>query len=587
MVPIDPDLPFECSATLEDRWDAIRKVILSSDVPDLDPRKPKAVTFSTIRSILPLHSYFSGGAGRQRQLISQSIFDIQLASFLVVPNTAVDEGTYEFDEIWEHFGGVDERKEKTGLPLDASDEMRSLDEAIDNLRLCLALRSTLSLKLKEQNLEDSFYQLESPIAFLLASIECSGIGFLPTRLTNMETRLDEKIGSIAAIVQGFSSDPDFNIRSPRQIAKLLFTDLNIPKPASNPYTSQKKKTDQISTGVEVLLSVKGAHEVVPLLLEYRKLNKVKTTYISSLTSFCVGGAGDMTKIYPVWHTLRTRTGRLSCSKPNMQNIPNKAIFEGVHPRDAFVAGKSETLFSVDYRQIEIRILAHFTQDHALMKLFRDSENDIYKSMSMRITGKKSISDVTGNERAIAKQVVLAVVYGMGAPQVAKKLGVEISAAATFFNNFFAGFPGVRRWMQSVKRFAVNNGYILTITGRRRWLPDIRSENREKSARAGRQAVNSVIQGSSADLVKLAMIKVASNLEMWNNSGEKAPELLLQIHDELVFSLPETRVHVERLKKLVERCLCLEVVRDLRIQVALLVTCKVGKSFGDAMVDYIE
>ena len=358
MIPVDPKLPFECESSLEERWGAIEQVIMRSSS---NPREPKVVMFEAIRTVLPLHNRFV--ALDKTCLICPSIFDVQLASFQLNPTTVVEEGKCEFDEICEMFlGGRDRHKKgyttKTPIPLDSSDEMRSLIEAMDNLSLCLDLSKVIRSRLKAHTLEDSFYQIESPVAFLLASMECRGIGFLPTRLSGMEEKLEKRMTIIADEVKGYAPDCDnFNVRSSQQIATLLFKHLGIRKPAS-----KKGKTDHISTGAEVLESIRDAHPVVPLLLEFRKLSKLQSVYVSSLPSFAIYDSSGNARIAPMWHQQNTRTGRLSCSKPNMQQLPNRPIFDGVHPRDAFVAGKvGQALFSVDYSQIEIRILAHYTK----------------------------------------------------------------------------------------------------------------------------------------------------------------------------------------------------------------------------------
>ena len=367
MIPVDPKLPFDCESTLEERWDAIGRVVMHSSS---NPREPKVVMFEAIRTVLPLHRRFVGLD--QTRLVCTSIFDVQLASFQLNPTT-VDEGKCEFEEICDMFLGDRHGHKKdrttttaatttttmtTNIPLDASDEMRSLIDAKDKLSLCLDLKEAIRFRLKAHNLEDSFYQIESPVAFLLASMECRGIGFLPTRLSGMEERLEGRMKAIADEVKSYSPDSDnFNVRSSQQIANLLFKHLRIRKPAT-----KKGKTDQISTGAEVLESIRDTHPVVPLLLEFRKLSKLQSVYVASLPSFAFEDESGGLRISPMWHQQNTRTGRLSCSKPNMQNIPNRPVFDGVHPRDAFVAGRTDhTLFSVDYSQIEIRILAHFTQ----------------------------------------------------------------------------------------------------------------------------------------------------------------------------------------------------------------------------------
>lgn len=201
-----------------------------------------------------------------------------------------------------------------------------------------------------------------------------------------------------------------------------------------------------------------------------------------------------------------RTGRLSCRKPNLQQVP--AELGNIVCRSAFVPSSPDMcFFACDYSQNEVRILAHMSKDGALITLFQDkNEADIYKQMSSVITGKK-LSEVTSKERSISKQVTLAILYGMGLAQVSKKLEVDKSRAQTFFNSFFARFRGVQRWINETKQFAKKNGYVCTISGRRRYLEDISSFDNAKKAQAERQAVNSVIQGSAADLMKMAMIKV--------------------------------------------------------------------------------
>lgn len=206
-----------------------------------------------------------------------------------------------------------------------------------------------------------------------------------------------------------------------------------------------------------------------------------------------------------------RTGRLSCRKPNLQQVPSDTIFD-ITCRSAFVPTLSNMcFFSCDYSQNEVRILSHMSQDSALIEMFQDENRaDIYKQMSSAITG-KAIGDVTEKERSISKQVTLAILYGMGVSQVAKKLNVDRTKAQTFFNSFYNRFCGVRKWMEDTKAFAKQHGYVCTISGRRRYLDDITSEDRAKKAQAQRQAVNTIIQGSAADLMKMAMIKVISFL----------------------------------------------------------------------------
>eukprot|EP00957_Ditylum_brightwellii_P127641 9734324-Ditylum_brightwellii.AAC.1 len=220
------------------------------------------------------------------------------------------------------------------------------------------------------------------------------------------------------------------------------------------------------------------------------------------------------RIHPMWMQTAVRTGRLSCRKPNMQQVPNVGAF-GVNPRDGFVATSSEKcLFACDYSQNEIRILAHMSGDQTLISMFREDGVDIYKQMSSAITG-MPVDEVSDKERKIYKQVTLAILYGMGVPQVAKKLSVTRSTAQNFFTSFYRRFHGVRQWMEQTKDFARQNCFVTTIAGRRRYLDDINSTDTAKKAQAERQAVNTIIQGSAADLIKLAMLKTASRLMDWH------------------------------------------------------------------------
>ena len=267
----------------------------------------------------------------------------------------------------------------------------------------------------------------------------------------------------------------------------------------------------------------------------------------------------------------------------MQQIPNEAKVFHVHPRDAFCPTRKDAcLFSFDYSQNEVRILAHITGDSKLLSLFNnDNMKDIYKEMSSLVTG-KSINAVSSDERAITKQVVLAILYGMGVPQVAKKLGISRDSAQHFFDSFYNRFYETKRWMDRTKESVRSCGFITTIAGRRRYLDDIYSLDMKKRAQAERQAVNSIIQGSAADLMKLAMIKICSyillNWKMDDVTSPK-PKLLLQIHDELLFEVSNKDSDIEQLKDAVHSCCADECRNDLKLKVPLKLSCSVGKTWG--------
>ncbi|GMH47776.1 hypothetical protein TL16_g00148 [Triparma laevis f. inornata] len=350
----------------------------------------------------------------------------------------------------------------------------------DHLRRALILHSITRTALQSAAVADSFYQIESPLTALLAELEFNGVGFLPDKLLSIRENLDKECEKIARQVQTFSGDEAFNIRSPQQVSALLFDKLKLKQPRHNPYSAKRMKTEQISTSNEVLTTLKAAHPACAFVLEYRKLQKLRSTYILPLCKFAIppkisayfapadpATAQAPHRIYPHWVQVGTRTGRLSCRKPNLQNIPSSSTFGGVHPRDSFVASPGFTLFSCDYSQNEVRILAHMSMDPVLLSLFNDQHSnstDVYKRISMMITGQSDSSKVKPNERAIAKQITLAIVYGMGVAQVAKKLEVDSATAGSFFKSFFQRFPTIKLWIEGVKRQAKLDGYVRTITG---------------------------------------------------------------------------------------------------------------------------
>jgi len=288
----------------------------------------------------------------------------------------------------------------------------------------------------------------------------------------------------------------------------------------------------------------------------------------------------------MWMQTAVRTGRLSCRKPNLQQVPTGSVM-GIYPRNAFTTStKQSCLFSCDYSQNEVRILAHISGDEALIRLFtQPGKIDIYKQMSSVISNKSS-DMVTDEERAVAKQVTLAIMYGMGINSVAKKLGIDKNSAQKFFQSFYGRFPGVKRWMDSTVSFARSNKYVTTIAGRKRYLDFINSDDRALKTQAERQAINTVIQGSAADLMKIAMLKMASRLTDWRKEGTghggtgTPPRMLLQIHDELLFELEANQADVDRLKATVARSCTNECADELRLKVPLKLKCSVGTSWGN-------
>ncbi|GMH87764.1 hypothetical protein TrVE_jg2826 [Triparma verrucosa] len=596
LLPLSDKLPFNNSAPLSSRWSALHRILTA---PQLIPKSPKIVTYNLIPQILP---YLSRGYSVQE--VMGNVFDLQVASYMLCPGKR-DEKEYEFEEIWEKFASPSSFT-PTALSPTVPQPLSILCKYKDDLHRALILHSITRSALHSAAVSDAFYQIESPLTALLAELEFNGVGFLPDRLLSIRENLEKECEKISQRVRAFSDDDDFNIRSSQQVSTLLFEKLKLKQPRHNPYSAKRMKTEQISTSNEILTALKTAHPVCALVLEYRKLQKLKSTYILPLCKFAIppksktsayfaptDPASTQTphRIHPMWIQVGTRTGRLSCRKPNLQNIPSSSIFGGVHPRDSFVASPGFTLFSCDYSQNEVRILAHMSMDPVLLSLFNDQHSnstDVYKRISMMITGKSDPSQVTTIERAIAKQITLAIVYGMGVAQVAKKLEVDSATAGSFFKSFFLRFPTVKTWIEGVKRQAKLDGYVRTITGRRRMLENINSDNTQNRAQAERQAVNTAIQGSAADIMKLGMLKTAKFLKIWRDKKGplRTPLMLLQIHDELLFETPCSAESVKLLSSVITRCCGVDVKSELKLSVDLVLHMKVGRTWGVAMRDAI-
>ncbi|CAM9558901.1 unnamed protein product, partial [Ectocarpus sp. 12 AP-2014] len=394
------------------------------------------------------------------------------------------------------------------------------------------------------------------------------------------------------------------------VADILFKHLKLPSPPL------KAGSVHASTSAEVLEGLQGKHAVVAPILEFRGVNKYKTTYVDKLAERALGAAAaesavpasqgaGATRIHATWNQTSARTGRLSCSRPNLQQASNPyrypmpkgsdplAGVEGVNVRDAFSATRSFTLMAADYSQVEMRVLADACRDPGLRNLFATlggtndagastGGGDVYRKLAAQVFGKEE-EGVTDEERNRAKVVCLGITYGMGTPQVAKKLEITESQAQGLVRSFLKTFPGIEPFMAATRRFARENGYVCTLTGRRRHLPEINnSRNAAAKAQAERQAVNSVVQGTAADIMKTAMVLVARRLDAWRSSldeGLDCPRLIMQIHDELVLECPACEEDLERLKGLLADCMEVEAPAVLGIKCPLAVNMLVGMSWG--------
>ena len=505
-----PVTPFTCDTSVGKRWDALRTILRDKGVTK--------VTYNATMGLMPFHfhryhdirgSFGTGGSGINTDLIIPSIWDLRLASWILKPHSKEEE--LEFESMRDGFPHLVERLPQRGRPELASRQLLGLITARENLELLLELYPILDRRIGEKGIRSAFDDIEGPLQSVLSAMECEGIGFLPSRLQGIQHQLEKKISGLTAEARVITKDSSFLLSSPQQVSHYLYDILQLCVPKGLA-TKQVAGSQHRSTSEEALKAIQKEAEnkgdpipIITILLEFRTLNKMLTTYICPLPNharevtrirhfptrreqkkrgkICEEDALRPMRIHPMWMQTAVRTGRLSCRKPNMQQIPTDRVL-GVNPRDSFTASTSDRcLFACDYSQNEIRILAHVSGDEVLVQMFRGEDDiDIYKQMSSACSG-KPVDRVTDEERRIYKQVTLAILYGMGVPQVAKKLGVSRAQAQQFFDAFFRRFREVRRWIEQTKEFARRNQFVTTLSGRRRYLDDIRSEDKGKRSQA--------------------------------------------------------------------------------------------------------
>ncbi len=382
------------------------------------------------------------------------------------------------------------------------------------------LRQTLEEELADKELKDLFYKLGMPLVDVLFRIEKNGIKIDCGLLNKLSKDLDSQLNKLVQDIFRISKRT-FNIKSPKQLREILFNELKLP-------VVKKTKTGP-STDEEVLRKLSKQHKMPSLILEYRQLTKLKSTYIDVLPNLC---DKKTKKIHSNFSQTGTETGRLSSNNPNLQNIPIKTEL-GRKIRAAFIASSLNwRLLSCDYSQIELRVLAHLSKDEVLIDAFKE-DCDIHKATAALIH-QVDINDVQDGMRAIAKTVNFGVIYGMSAYGLSKDLGISAQEAQDFIDTYFLRYPKVNEFINSQIEFARKKGYVSTMLGRRRYFPYINSKNIGLRQFSERQAVNATIQGSAADLIKLAMIDIQRELDKKNMQAK----MVLQVHDELVFDFPK-------------------------------------------------
>ena len=377
-------------------------------------------------------------------------------------------------------------------------------------------------KLEEGGLKNLFDEVEIPLIEVLAHMEMNGVKIDRPLLEEMSKEFQNKLASIADRIYLLAGE-QFNINSSQQLARILFEKLKLPR--------VKRTKTGTSTDTEVLTKLAHQHDLPGELLAYRSFSKLKSTYIDALPKLINPQTG---RVHTSYNQTVTATGRLSSSDPNLQNIPIRSE-EGKRIREAFIPEEGWLMLSADYSQIELRILAHLAGDSALREAFQGGE-DVHAHTASNIFG-VSLEDVTPEMRRQAKVINFGVIYGMSAFGLGKELDIEPKVASAYIEGYFAKYKGVREYIDSSLRESREKGYVSTLFGRRRYLPEINSSNHIARNAAERTAINTPIQGTAADLIKVAMIHIHRRLK----DLKLSTKMVLQVHDELVFECPEAEL----------------------------------------------
>jgi DNA polymerase-1 len=459
--------------------------------------------------------------------LAGDLFDTEIASYLVdatrsshsIEGLAIERANYRAVAEEDLTGKGSKAVTFDTVPPDSL--ARFAGERAD---LPLSLAPGLEEDLKREQLAAVYHDLEAPLIPVLAAIERVGVKVDTTALASLAGRMQAELDDLSGAIYRHAGG-DFNINSPKQLGDVLFTKLNL--------QSAKKtgKTRAVSTAQDVLEELALTHELPALVLKWRSIQKLKGTYVDALPLLVNPATG---RVHTTFNQAVAATGRLSSSDPNLQNIPVRTAL-GREIRAAFVAEPGYTLISADYSQIELRVLAHLSGDEALVDAFRQGI-DIHDRTAERVFGQNSGLDKHELRRR-AKIINYALLYGKTAFTLAKDIGVPQQAAQEFIDAYFAGYPGVRAFIDRTLADARLSGVVRTLSGRRRLVPELTSKNGMIRAAAEREAVNMPIQGTAADIMKRAMIDVHAALAARNGNRPKPARMILTVHDELVFEVP--------------------------------------------------
>ncbi len=493
-------------------------------------------------------------------------FDTMIAEWITNPtshnlglkNLAWVRLDFRMTEITELIGTGKKQITMDQVPIDKAASYAAMDAIAVN-RLMPALQA----ELKANSALKLFENIEMPLVPVIADMEMSGISLDISFLQHMSSEMQARMNELEDQVYEHVGER-FNLNSTQQLSNALFNRLKL----TPPDRTRRTEAGNYSTSAEVLETLKGTHPVIDLLLEYRELSKLKSTYLDALPLQVNPRTG---RIHTSYNQAGSVTGRIASSDPNLQNIPIRTEL-GRQVRQAFIASPGFTLLSVDYSQVELRIAAHMSNDQAMLAAFRAGQ-DIHTATAAAILGKK-LDQVTKSERRNAKAINFGLLYGMSPYGLTRTSDLTLAEAEDFVEAYFKQFPGVKAYLDNMRRLAAKQGYVETLLGRRRYFPGLKSGgNQATRAREEREAINAPIQGTAADIMKIAMVRVAGAL----HENELNGHMLLQVHDELVLECP-----YKELKKTAQ------IVRTMmenayNLVIPLVTEARYGRDWGDLSV----
>lgn len=434
------------------------------------------------------------------------------------------------------------------------------DYAVEDADITMQLRDHLEPKMKEEGLTKLFEEIEMPLVSVLSKMEYQGVNINKAFLDNYSEEIGKEIFKIREKIYEQAGE-EFNVSSPRQVGQILFEKLKIP------YRWRKTATGQYSTDVEKLTELSVKNDIIKDILEYRMYTKLKSTYVDALPQMINPRTN---RVHSSFNQARAATGRLSSEGPNLQNIPIKNA-AGREIRKAFIPrDENHILMAADYSQIELRLIAEISKDEAMLSAFQNG-HDIHKATAAGVYG-VSLDEVTPEQRRNAKTVNFSIIYGAGSTNLSRQLGLSRGDAKELIENYFAQYKGLKTYMDKTVEDARENGYVMTLVGRKRGLRDINSRNGLARSNAERMAINTPIQGTAADMIKIAMINIDKAFEE-NNIQSK---MIMQVHDELVFDVLKSEL--DQVKELVEHHM-IHAIPNLNVPI--LVEAGIGQNWLEA------